>query len=105
MIEGLKVTIPGRELREICLKQAEYHRQRAAVYAEQLKNLQASQVEGMQYSGGDPKKAMADRQDKHTSSVAEMEFTARYLDLNENYLLGATDLHKLGIYKDSYGAW
>jgi len=54
MIKGLKVTVAATELREICLKQAEYHDQRRATYAENMKNLVNAEIESMNYSSGDP---------------------------------------------------
>jgi hypothetical protein len=33
MIEGLKVTVEAAELRGLCIKQADFHRKRAAIPA------------------------------------------------------------------------
>ncbi len=47
MIEGLKVTVKGSELRTIAEARAAHHTERAATYAEQIANFKAAAVEGM----------------------------------------------------------
>jgi hypothetical protein len=105
MIEGLKVTIGGTELADLCGKRAAHHRKRAKVYAEQAANLTAAQIEGMTYSNGDPRRALNDQQHEHEASAAEMEFIENHIVLNEQYLLDRDALYKLGITKSSYAAF
>lgn len=102
MIEGLKVTIKGAELRELCLKRAEHHRQRAKVYADQTASMEANEIEGMHYSGGDPMRQLQDRQDLHESEAGELLFIGEHLNLAEEYLLERNDLQKLGICKGRF---
>jgi len=102
MIEGLKVTIKGTELQDLCAARAAYHQERAEVYATQLTNMEAAQIEGMQYSGGDPAKALKDKQMQHISEAGELDFIATHLVSTEDYLLGKEDLYKLGIAKRGY---
>lgn len=102
MIEGLKVTVKGTELRDLCLKHAEYQRQRAKVYADQTASMEANEIEGMNYSGGDPKKQLRDRHDHHESEAGELQFIGEHLNLTEDYLLERSDLLKLGICKGRY---
>lgn len=102
MIEGLKVTVKGAELRELCLKRSEHHRQRAKVYADQKASMDAAEIEGMNYSNGDPKRVLQDRLEQHENEASELQFMADHLNLSEDYLLGREDLHKLGICKARY---
>ena len=102
MIKGLKVTVAAAELREICLKQAEYHDQRRATYAENMKNLVNAEIEGMNYSSGDPKKTLREKETWHADCAAELRFIADHLDPGEAYRLDGADLVKLGIMRQSY---
>lgn len=102
MIEGLKVTITGQELKELCVKRSEFHIGRSKVYQEQLCNMENTEVEGMTYSNGDPKRSLKDKKDQHLSDAGELEFISKHLNLNEEYLLDITDLVKLGIAKSRY---
>lgn len=102
MIEGLKVTIVGTELRDLCTKRAEHHRDRSKVYGEQIAMMEKNEVEGMNYTGGDPKRALADKQTEHDSQAGEMAFIAAHIDLSENYLLDSQALVRLGIAKSRY---
>jgi hypothetical protein len=103
MIEGLKVTIATKELRELCLKQAEFHAQRQVTYAENAKNLEDAEIEGMNYSGGDPKKALRDKETQHANSAAELRFIADHLAPDETYLLDGSALTRLGITRNAFG--
>jgi hypothetical protein len=105
MIEGLKVTVNANELRELCMAQASFHRDRATTYAENLKNLEDAEIEGMQYSGGDPKKALRDKQTQHENSANELRFIADHLKAGEEYLLDQAALVKLGIARAGNGFW
>jgi hypothetical protein len=102
MIEGLKVTIVGNELRELCAKRADHHRDRSKVYGEQIAMMEKNEVEGMNYTGGDPKRALADKQTEHESQAGEMDFIAAHLVADEQYLLDSQALVRLGIAKSRY---
>ena len=97
MIEGLKVTIQGRELKNLCLRRAEHHRERAATYQEQLANLESAEIEGMNYTGGDPKKALRDKKDQHRADAQEIEFIGEHVNEQEVYLLERDDLRRIGV--------
>ena len=99
MIEGLKVTIGGVELRTLCMKRAAWHVNRAAVYAAQEKSMVSAEIEATRYSGGDPKRALRDKYEQHEAEAGEMEFIAKHLKLDADYRLDASDLSKLGISK------
>ncbi|MNZ96637.1 hypothetical protein D3C78_1158390 [compost metagenome] len=96
-IDGLKVTIAGAELRDLCLKQAAFHAERGAKYAEQHRGLEAAQVEGMHYTGGDPKKALQDKQLEHENKHRELTFIADHLSLSDDYLLDRKALAEIGV--------
>lgn len=102
MIEGLKVTITGAELRELCLKRSDHHLQRVEAYAAQEASMSQNQIEGMSYSGGDPKKVLTEKRKQHEWEASELQFIATHLDPSEKYLLEGEDLIKLGICKSRY---
>ncbi len=102
MIEGLKVTIVGTELRELCLKRAEHHRQRARVYAGQKASMEENEIGEMAYSNGDPKLVLKDKQEMHEAEAGELDFIAAHLISDEQYSLDASALVKLGISKRGY---
>ncbi|TAN03148.1 MAG: hypothetical protein EPN36_14215 [Rhodanobacteraceae bacterium] len=104
MIEGLKVTVEGVELRELCIKQAEFHEQRRDKYAASAQTLGDVVPEGANYSGGDPKKALADKVSQHDNSARELRFIAAHIVPHESYLLDNLALVKLGISRSAFGA-
>ena len=98
MIEGLKVTVKGTELRELCIKQADFHRERAGFYAEKvqaLAGIPSNAAHG--YSGQDPKQQIQAKLDEHQNATRELVFISDHLVTGEDYLLAATDLQRLGI--------
>lgn len=97
MIEGLKVTILGSELRQLCSNRSLHHRNRASEYAAQVQNFTGAKIESMGYTNGDPIKAMTDKRDEHLREAEEMEFISAHIDLNQEYLLERSDLYTLGI--------
>jgi hypothetical protein len=102
MTEGLKVTIKGAELRELCLERVEHHSQRSLVYVDQIASMEANEIEGMNYSGGDPKQQLIERREHHGAEASELQFIGDHLNLTEDYLLDRGDLQKLGICKGRY---
>lgn len=102
MIEGLKVTVGGTELRGLADSRAEYHEERSAVYAEQIASMKGAQVEGMGYSGGDPVTALEGRKAKHDDEGRELRFIASHLNVQEIYLLDRDALTRLGIVASRY---
>jgi hypothetical protein len=102
MIEGLKVTVVGTEMRELCVRAADYHAERVRVYDQQLASMQDSNIEAANMTGGDPMRALTERKSGHQNKEHEMRFVAAHIDLGEQYLLDWDALHKLGIVKDRY---
>jgi hypothetical protein len=103
MIEGLKVTVDGQELIELCDKRAKHHRDRAAVYRNQVQVMQENKIEGMHNtSAGDPTQQLSEKAKTHEGDAEEMEFIADHIQSDERYLLGREDLAKLGITRSRY---
>lgn len=102
-IEGLKVTVAGIELRDLCSKQAAFHQERAVAYAKQRSSLQDAQIEAMQYSSGDPKKALADKQAEHDNKARELTFIAEHIKQDAEYLLDRSALAEIGVIRSSRG--
>jgi len=102
MIEGIKVTVLGDELRMLCLNRAEHHKQRVQAYTEQVANMESAAVEGMNYTNGNPVQALKDRIKSHAGDADEMEFIASHVKLQEEYLLDSSDLVKLGVARSKY---
>ena len=102
MIEGLKPKVIGSKLQQICLDRSMHHCNRADKYAEQLRSMEANEIDGMAYTNGDPKRALRDKRDQHIADAAEMVFLAEHIDANETYILDVNDLTKLGICRSRY---
>jgi len=101
MIEGLKVTIKGEELRKLCLSRAEFHENRAKLIEQQKQSLSENEGEDHSsdstFSNKGPEDLMRDKIRRHRSQAAELTFYADHLVLTEDYFLDASDLSKLGI--------
>lgn len=102
MIEGIKVTIDGNELKELCESRAAHHRERAATYEQQASNMKEAQIEGMNYTNGNPINTLEDKQHRHANEADELKFIADHVALEETYLLDTNDLNKLGITRSRY---
>jgi hypothetical protein len=96
MIEGLKICIPANDLRDLLLASAAYHSERVAAYRTQVDNLKQAQVEGMNYTNGNPVETLTERMDEHEDAEAEMTFLAKYLREGEEYLLDREEVAELG---------
>lgn len=98
MIEGLKVTVQGKELKDLANTRAAHHEERASVYAAQIGSMEAARVEpvaGM--SSGDPVAALKVKHAQHEADGRELRFIASHLNVSEVYLLNRDDLSRLGI--------
>jgi hypothetical protein len=96
------VTVQSDELKTLCRLRAQHHRERAKAYEEQLGSMRANAIEGMAYSGGDPKRALSDRLAQHAAQAREMDFIADHLAPNEEYRLDRDALMRLGIVETSH---
>ena len=59
--------------------------------------MEKNEIEGMNYSGGDPKRSLKSKLEEHESEAGEMDFIAAHLNLTEQYLLDSMALARLGI--------
>lgn len=110
MIEGLKVTVSGTELRELCHARAEHHRNRAAQYDKKLAVLEpddsdseAGKMAGLMGSTtANPAKQLQERRNEHVQQAEELTFIAKHLDTDERYLLDREDLQRIGVVAGRY---
>ncbi len=104
IIDGIICTVSGAELKELCRKRSEYHKNRAEYY---LKQFQAIPEEDRSAPSGasnvkTPAQSMQDRFKTHDSESAELSFTAEHIKLDAEYRLDRQDLVRLGIASSSY---
>ena len=99
MIEGLKVTLQTEELRNLCHQHADHHRDRAVTYATQMRNLAEADIEAADFTGGDPTRAMREKQVEHEDRERELRFIAEHLKAGEEYLLDDEALQRVGVLK------
>lgn len=95
MIEGLKICIPAQDLRELLLAAAAHHTERVAAYRTQVENLKLAQIEGMNYTNGNPVETLTERLDEHEEAESEMTFLAKYVRDGEEYLLDRSEVAEL----------
>ena len=103
VIEGLKVTVDGKELMDLCASRSQWHSERAELYRTQAIAIEANKLEGMHNtSAGNPAEQLKEKAKTHESDAAELKFISQHLVPAETYLLGREDLQKLGITKSRY---
>lgn len=104
MIEGLKVTVAGAELAELCLARVKFHDDRRAFYEQQKQALPDIDDSGPSLSNvsSRPQDMMQERIKNHRAEGDEMRFIAAHINLTETYQLGREDLTKLGIASSRY---
>jgi hypothetical protein len=102
MIEGLKVTIAGTELRDLCETRSKYHLNRVQGYKTKLEQVKGLDLSGSGKSSVDPTEEIENKIREHDLSAAELQFIADHLDTHESYLLDRNDLYKLGVTSRSY---
>ena len=92
MIEGLKVTVSGAEMRDHLLKRSNYHRDKGLAYAGDVERLEARGEEDDESRSVDPIRQLRERRDDHHDKSAYFLFLAEHVNLGESYLLGQQDL-------------
>lgn len=100
MIQGLKITVLGPELRDLIDKRIAYSQERSEFYADKVKLL-----EGVEMNAGSSVDAFHDltnKRDQHSREAEELAFIADHLDLGETYLLDRSDMQRLGIVKQGW---
>jgi hypothetical protein len=105
MIEGLKVTIDGSELKTLCDTRAKFHDERARFYEQQKEALPDidETMTGFSISNSKrPQEMMQERIASHKAEAAELRFIGAHINMEESFLLGRDDLQKLGIVSRGY---
>jgi hypothetical protein len=92
MIQGLHADVTGTELRLHLHNRADHHQRRAADYEAEVTRMEASQIEPMVYTGGDPVKALRDKCAEHATKAQEFRFLADHINTGETYRLTTSDL-------------
>lgn len=95
MIEGLQFDIEFDEMLEHLFAKARHHLERREFYERQAKTLEDGKAEGMDYSGGDPIKALRDKGQIHKYRSELFQFMADHLIEGETYRLSESDLMTL----------
>lgn len=95
MIEGLKLDFSGKELREHLKKKSGHHLERSEFYSKQAASLLAGNAEAMQYSGGDPVKALCDKAAEHKRKSEMFSLLYTHVTESETYRLEDKDLTRL----------
>lgn len=95
MIEGLHFDIEFGEMQEHLRERARHHDERRVFYGKQAGTLEEGKAEGMGYTGGDPIKALRDKEVSHTNRSELFQFMADHLVEGETYRLSDSDLMTL----------
>jgi hypothetical protein len=104
MIEGLKVTVSGAELKSLCEVRAGFHEERVKFYNEQRDALPEMDEDVPEFANVSkaPQQMMSDRIKAHKGEAEEMWFFSKHLVQEEQYLLGREDLARLGVVSSRY---
>jgi hypothetical protein len=109
VIEGLRLRVPGTEVKSLLEKKAAYHRDRAADYKKTYDTLVSvlgpikdEDMPKMSSMGADDRSKAQDGHQRHSANAAEDEFLAAHIVEGAAYQLDATDLHRLGVLKSRY---
>lgn len=97
MIEGLKITIKGIELKEYLLERVEYHNQKLERYREKIEGLEELQEQDA-HTSVDPVRDLRNHMEKHHSKATYFAFLAEHLNVQETYLLAESDMRRIEIY-------
>ena len=98
MIEGIKITIQGSELAQLCRNQALHHRRRVEFWEKQLRDECAAPIDVMaSLSGVDQKRVAGRKISEHRFHATELEFIAEHLENSETYQLTRSDFGFLGL--------
>ncbi len=105
VIEGLKVTVVGKEVAELATKQANIHFERAAFYAQHVELHAGMQVGGssLTTSHQDPKEAAKNKRQEHQDKAEHLIFIAGHVKPEAEYLLDSSALASLGVLKNYRG--
>jgi hypothetical protein len=109
MIEGLRVTVPGTEVKALLEERAKYHSQRSSDYrrtwetlSAAMGSLQEEDMPKMSSMNNDPVAQAKAGIERHTAKEKENTFMAKFVKTEEDFLLGTEDLHRLGVIESRY---
>lgn len=102
MIEGLKVTIAGDELRTLCYERADRCQSQADKADDQAGSIERDALGATGYTNGDPVRALRDLKERYAAEAKELRFIGDHIDIDEEYYLQRADLAYLGIVSRSY---
>jgi hypothetical protein len=89
MVDGLKLTIPGAELRQLLEQRIEVHERRAEWWKQQEKRAPEEQTEEEPLL---PEHMCANEAERHEWRAAVLEFIREHVDAKEVYRLAESDL-------------
>jgi len=95
MVKGLIFNVSSTELKTHLTNRRIYHEDRAKTYLQQATNFQEADIEGMKYTGGDPIKALRDKESEHRAAASMFEFMAAHVIVGEEYQLDESELRKI----------
>lgn len=95
MIEGIKLDFSGKELREHLMKKATHHGERNELYNSQADALTRGGAEAMQYTNGDPVKALRDKASQHQQRQEMFLLLHSHTNEQETYRPEDKDLTRL----------
>ena|SRR5208282_3167737 len=98
-IEGLKISIPGTVVLSLVQARVTDRRHRADLYDQQIKTLGEADID-MGTASNDVKARAVENAKTCRKEADEFEFTAKYIDIKETFILGQYDLIRLGVVKD-----
>jgi len=102
MIEGLKFDIECEEMGDHLCEKARHHDERRLFYEKSAQRLEEGKAEGMDYTGGDPIKALRDKGRTHRNRSEFFQFMADHLIEGETYRLSESDLLTLEFISRGY---
>lgn len=109
MIEGLKVTVPGTEVKRLLEERVAYHEARAKDYEKTwetlsvaMESVKQENAPKMSSMNQDPVAQAKSGMDRHTAKAQENAFMAQFVNTSERFLLAVEDLHRLGVVESRY---
>lgn len=97
MITGLHFDFPSEELKQRLAERIQHHKDRQEFYEKQAGSLQAGGAEAMEYTGGDPVKALQDKARQHQNRGELFRIFHDHIIPGEVYRLEEKDLLALDL--------
>lgn len=108
MIEGLKVDIPGKEMKHLLSERLAYHKDRLNYWEGQLALLRTTMTQAEKdgyslgkssYGSKGPLEAAEESIAKHQNNIVFYKFTSEHVVIDETYRLSEHDLQRIGVEK------